>query len=111
VDDFSEAEKRVNIAVGKESPLCDLQEAPHSLKHTVLNSIAEANVSHSATINATKLGRKEKKLFSKLFRNFQFKGIGLTFSKSVVEWQTVGFGNSIIRCPQSLPKLNNLNRY
>ena len=38
---------------------------------------------------------KDSKSFSSLFRTFSFKGIGYCFTKSVIEWQTVGLGSSV----------------
>ena len=39
---------------------------------------------------------KDSRSFSSLFRTFSFKGIGYCFTKSVVEWQTVGLGKARI---------------
>ena len=39
---------------------------------------------------------KDSKSFSSLFRTFSFKGIGYCFTKSVIEWQTVGVGSSVV---------------
>ena len=39
---------------------------------------------------------RDTRSFSSLFRTFSFKGIGYCFTKSVVEWQTVGLGKARI---------------
>ena len=61
------------------------------------NSTAAANESilaSSSQIQSPIVSyKKDSRSLSSLFRTFSFKGIGYCFTKSVVEWQTVGLGN------------------